>query len=218
MTAMKDTKKIAAIDALLPQTQCGECHYAGCLPYATAIAEGSAPIDQCPPGGIPTMKALARFVGVDPTPYIPSMEKRAKRPTTVRIREVDCIGCTKCIKACPVDAIMGAAKQMHTVITSECTGCELCVAPCPVDCIDVVSLGKDFQPIEPARSALARDRYEQRNKRLTRLMAERAAKHQQAKNNPQLKGKSTAEQRKAYMTEALARVKKKNTLATDPRG
>lgn len=209
MSTMVDSEKIAAIDALLPQTQCGECSYTGCLPYAAAIVEGKAPINQCPPGGVPTLKALAQHLDMDPSSYIADMEQKAKRPITVRIREVDCIGCTKCIKACPVDAIMGAAKHMHTVITAECTGCELCVAPCPVDCIDIVSLGERFQSIDPARSALARERYENRNERLTRLKAERAVKHQQAKNNPQLAGKTTAEQRKAYMVEALERVKNK---------
>ncbi|MHA7840676.1 MAG: RnfABCDGE type electron transport complex subunit B [Gammaproteobacteria bacterium] len=209
MTTIDHNKKIAAINNLLPQTQCGECNYAGCLPYAKAIAENEAPIDKCPPGGTPTVMALAHYLAIDASPYLTAMEKKAKQPSVVRIREFDCIGCTKCIKACPVDAIMGAAKQMHTVITAECTGCELCVTPCPVDCIDIVPLGETFQPIHPARSALAKERYENRNERLKRLQAERQAKHQKAKNNPQLKGKTTTERRKDYMAEALMRVRKK---------
>jgi len=122
------------IDALLPQTQCGQCSYAGCRPYAEAIANGEAEINRCPPGGEVTMIALAELLGRDPVPL--EDEEAAEKPKSVaRIIEKDCIGCTLCIQACPVDAILGAAKQMHTVIESECTGCELCIPPCPVECI-----------------------------------------------------------------------------------
>ena len=122
------------IDALLPQTQCGQCSFAGCRPYAEAIAAGEAEINRCPPGGETTMIALAELLGRDPVPL--NDEAAAEKPKAVAyIVEEECIGCTLCIQACPVDAIMGAAKQMHTVIIDECTGCELCLPPCPVECI-----------------------------------------------------------------------------------
>lgn len=205
---MNQAEKIAGINERLPQTQCGECGYAGCLPYARAIAQNEAEIDKCPPGGISTLTALAGYLDRDPTPYLGEM--KVKSPTKVRIREVDCIGCTKCIKACPVDAIIGAAKQMHTVISAECTGCELCVAPCPVDCIEVIPLpASDGPAIEPAHSVLAKTRYENRQARLARVQSEQFNQHQQAKASPQLKGKSTVERRQAYIEAALARVKHK---------
>ncbi len=125
---------IARIDAILPQTQCGQCGFPGCKPYATAIAEGRADINQCPPGGDAGARALAELVGAEYKPL--NAENGVEKPKAVAfIDEQTCIGCTLCIQACPVDAILGAAKHMHTIITSECTGCELCVAPCPVDCI-----------------------------------------------------------------------------------
>lgn len=125
---------IARIDAILPQTQCGQCGYPGCKPYATAIAGGEADINQCPPGGDAGARALADLVGVEYKPL--NAENGVEKPKAVAfIDESTCIGCTLCIQACPVDAILGAAKHMHTIITSECTGCELCLAPCPVDCI-----------------------------------------------------------------------------------
>lgn len=130
---------IDKIDALLPQTQCGQCTYPGCRPYATAIANGEADINQCPPGGETTIIALADLLGREPKPLNP--EHGVEKPKRVAvIREEICIGCTLCIQACPVDAILGAAKQMHTVIESECTGCDLCVPPCPVECIDMVEV------------------------------------------------------------------------------
>ncbi|NOX07959.1 MAG: electron transport complex subunit RsxB [Gammaproteobacteria bacterium] len=125
------------IDALLPQTQCGQCGFAGCRPYSTAIANGEADINQCPPGGEVTIQALADLLGRDAKPLNP--ENGAHQIKTVAvIDEQVCIGCTLCIQACPVDAIVGAAKQMHTVIIDECTGCELCIPPCPVDCIVMI--------------------------------------------------------------------------------
>ena len=125
------------IDAILPQTQCGQCNYPGCRPYAEAIAAGEAQINQCPPGGEAGIRALADLLGVEPLPLNPA--NGAEKPRTVAvIDEKACIGCTLCIQACPVDAILGAAKQMHSVIESECTGCDLCLPPCPVDCITMV--------------------------------------------------------------------------------
>ena len=124
------------IDAILPQTQCGQCGFPGCRPYAEAIAAGEADINQCPPGGDAGISALADLLGRDPLPLNP--ENGEEKPKSVAvIDEQTCIGCTLCIQACPVDAILGAAKRMHTVIESECTGCELCLPPCPVDCIDM---------------------------------------------------------------------------------
>ncbi len=125
---------IDRIDAILPQTQCGQCSYPGCKPYATAIANGEADINQCPPGGDAGVRALADLLGREYKPL--NAEHGAPKPKSVAvIDENTCIGCTLCIQACPVDAILGAAKHMHTIIASECTGCELCLAPCPVDCI-----------------------------------------------------------------------------------
>ncbi len=131
------------INGLLPQTQCGQCEYAGCRPYAEAIAAGEADINQCPPGGEETIRALANLLDMDPKPLNRAHGQHKEKLVAVII-EPTCIGCTLCIQACPVDAILGAPKQMHTVIESECTGCELCVPPCPVDCIDMVPLQKDI--------------------------------------------------------------------------
>ena len=128
------------IDSLLPQTQCGQCGYAGCRPYAEAIATGEAAINKCPPGGETTMLALADLLDVEPMELDEEAGKTPEQPEVAVIIEDECIGCTLCIQACPVDAIVGSAKHMHTVIESECTGCELCLPPCPVDCIIMVPI------------------------------------------------------------------------------
>ena len=125
------------IDAILPQTQCGQCGFAGCRPYAEAIAAGEAKINRCPPGGETGMLALADLLGKEPVP-LEDEGAASKVKSIAHIRENECIGCTLCIQSCPVDAIVGAAKQMHTVIASQCTGCELCLPPCPVECIEMV--------------------------------------------------------------------------------
>ena len=127
------------IDAILPQTQCGQCGHPGCRPYAEAISNGEA-INRCPPGGQATVQALADLLDVEAIPLEGGEAEEPVKKVAV-IREDECIGCTKCIQACPIDAILGAAKQMHTVISDECTGCDLCVEPCPVDCIDMVEVG-----------------------------------------------------------------------------
>ena len=125
---------VEQINAILPQTQCGQCNYPGCKPYAEAIANGEAPINQCPPGGQEGIKKLAELLDVEILDLNPE-NGAEEADQVVEIVEADCIGCTKCIQVCPVDAIVGAAKQMHTVILDECTGCDLCIPACPVDCI-----------------------------------------------------------------------------------
>jgi electron transport complex protein RnfB len=159
----------ARLDALLPQTQCTKCGYAGCRPYAEAIARGEAGIDQCPPGGDAGVAKLAALLGREAVPLNPAFG--AYRPPQVAvIDERLCIGCVKCIDACPVDAIVGAPKMMHTVIAAWCTGCELCLPPCPVDCI----------ALAPAAAlpdaALSRERHAFRAFRLARDEAEEAAR------------------------------------------
>lgn len=125
---------VEKIDSILPQTQCGQCGFPGCRPYATAIAGGDADINQCPPGGEEGIRKLADLLGREFKPL--NAENGVEKPKSVAIiDESTCIGCTLCIQACPVDAIIGAAKQMHTIVAPLCTGCELCIAPCPVDCI-----------------------------------------------------------------------------------
>lgn len=179
---------IQRIDALLPQTQCGKCGHPGCKPYAEGIASGE-PINKCPPGGSETIAALAELLKV---PVLELDVSRGSAPAQIAyIREAECIGCTKCIQACPVDAIVGAAKFMHTVIVDECTGCDLCVAPCPVDCIEMHPLPLATLPIvgglafsleeQQARAAKrnrARRRFEQRNARLHREEEQKLAERQ----------------------------------------
>lgn len=131
---------VERINSLLPQTQCGQCGHPGCRPYAEAIAAGAA-INKCPPGGQRTVTALADLLGRE----APTLDGEELPPRVAWIREEECIGCTKCIQACPVDAIVGAARFTHTVIASECTGCDLCVEPCPVDCIDMLPVQADLR-------------------------------------------------------------------------
>ncbi|TVO75227.1 electron transport complex subunit RsxB [Sedimenticola selenatireducens] len=130
---------VEKIEALLPQTQCGQCSFPGCHAYAEALANDQAEINACPPGGETTMIALSDLLGKDPLPMEGGAAEEKPKAVAV-IREDECIGCTLCIQACPVDAILGSAKSMHTVISSECTGCELCLPPCPVECIDMKPL------------------------------------------------------------------------------
>lgn len=129
------------IDQLLPQTQCGQCSYPGCRPYAEAIAKQEVAINRCPPGGASTIQALADLLDVEALPLDEELPVEAIQTVAI-IREETCIGCTLCIQACPVDAIVGAAKLMHTVIADECTGCDLCLPPCPVDCIDMIPVDR----------------------------------------------------------------------------
>ena len=154
------------IDALLPQTQCTRCGYTGCLPYAEAIAAGAAPINQCPPGGAATIAALARLTGLPVLALDP--EHGSEEPDQIAvIDESACIGCARCLPPCPVDAIIGTNRRMHTVLAALCTGCELCIAPCPVDCIRLVPRSS-FEPASPRppQAADNRRRYEARNQRI----------------------------------------------------
>ncbi len=130
---------IERLDRLLPQTQCGQCGYDGCRPYAEAMARGEASVDHCPPGGDAGARGLAYVLGVPAIPYDRSRGEH-KASAVALIVEADCIGCTKCIQACPVDAIIGGARRMHTVIEPLCTGCELCLPACPVDCIEMIAI------------------------------------------------------------------------------
>ena len=172
------------IDALLPQTQCTRCGYQGCRPYAEAIATGAADINQCPPGGAAGIVKLADLLKTLRQPLNPA--NGIEKPLEVAvIDESLCIGCTLCIQACPVDAILGAAKQMHTILNSWCTGCELCIAVCPVDCIRMAD-----DPVHPAMmdKNAARARYQSHHFRLQRNRQEReqllAAREQAVLNTP----------------------------------
>lgn len=158
------------VDALLPQTQCTKCGYDGCRPYADAIAEGAAPINRCPPGGDDGVAALAALLG---TPLLPlDLSRGEPGPLLVaRIDESHCIGCTLCIQTCPVDAIVGANKHMHTVLDDWCTGCDLCVAPCPVDCIEMVPAGRAWTGED---AAISRQRHRNHLARTERLAADNA--------------------------------------------
>ena len=164
-----------AIDRLLPQTQCTRCGYTGCRPYAEAVATGAADINQCPPGGTETIVALGRLLAREPRPLNQENGLEAA-PTVAFIDEARCIGCTKCLPPCPVDAIAGAPRRMHTVLAELCTGCELCVAPCPVDCIVMIPVLKSVHPTLSLPDAEdSRARYAAHNERIVRRAAERAA-------------------------------------------
>jgi len=175
--------QIARVDACLPQTQCGLCeHPDGCLPYAAAIVLDGEPYNKCVPGGQPVTNAIAQTLDIDTSnttlTAVPSqwpIDATSERPTEVRavIREDDCIGCTKCIPACPVDAIVGTGKHMHTIFTDLCTGCELCIAPCPVDCIDLVTIEREIsEPERIAEQEDLRQRYHTHLKRVTEQLAD----------------------------------------------
>ena len=187
------------VDALLPQTQCTKCGYEGCRPYAEAIAAGEADINQCPPGGADGIEALAQLLDRTALPLNPA--NGFERPLLVAvIDESRCIGCTLCIPACPVDAIVGSAKRMHSVIGSQCTGCDLCLPPCPMDCISMV-------PVAPARAwtaadrAAARERHDARRERIKRATAPRP---------PQ----TTHAQRVSAVASAIARAQQRRGTAS----
>lgn len=169
------------IDAILPQTQCSQCGYPGCKPYAAAIADGKADINQCPPGGDAGARALSELLNVEYKPL--NIAYGLPKPKAIAsIDESICIGCTLCLQACPVDAILGAARHMHTVIAQECTGCELCIAPCPVDCISMETIAHDAVPASgdiKKAADIARSRHEFHQLRIARERRERAQQRAQ---------------------------------------
>ena len=193
------------IDALLPQTQCTKCGYKGCRPYAEAIARGEANINRCPPGGETGIRELAALLGREASPLAPECGTEGPRRVAV-IDEPRCIGCTLCIQACPVDAIVGAAKQMHVVITELCTGCDLCLPPCPVDCIEMIPAQGAGAGWDRARADAARTRFEWRN---ARLLRERARRPQRTTRH----GASSAEKKHATVQAAIARARAKKAAA-----
>ena len=163
MNAREDL--VTRIDALLPQTQCTRCGYDGCRPYAEAIAAHAVPINQCPPGGTATIAALADLLDVPARPLNPEHGIESDQATVALIDETLCIGCFKCVLVCPVDAIVGAPKFMHTVLTADCSGCELCLPPCPVNCISLVARPTTV-PTPAAQAQRWRKLHEARKRRL----------------------------------------------------
>ena len=200
---------VEQINRLLPQTQCEQCGYKGCKPYAEAISNKQAAINQCPPGGQQTIDAIAKLLGLKTL----SLNQQYGSSREFRIAKIDesvCIGCVKCIRACPVDAIIGAAKQMHIVLIDNCTGCELCIEPCPVDCIDMVSppdylKGRysGYSQVNEKYRLQAKDRYENKLNRLEQIKIKKQAK---LKNN-QIKHDqiSDKKQKQAFIKEAIKR-------------
>jgi Na+-translocating ferredoxin:NAD+ oxidoreductase subunit B len=212
---------IDRVDTLLPQTQCGRCGHHGCRPYAEAIVTRGEPINRCPPGGTATIVALADFLRVDAVPLDPAFGL-TKPLVRASIDEAVCIGCTLCIKACPVDAIVGAAKLMHTVLVDHCTGCELCLPPCPVDCIALVPAGREWTRRD---AGVARERYRRHNERLAggkRRMPGSALPHLPPGSPSQLPSASFAtsapvssrEQRQAAIAAALGRARLRRATRT----
>jgi electron transport complex protein RnfB len=192
------------IDALLPQTQCTKCGYPSCRRYAQAIASGEADINQCPPGGEAGIAKLASLLGREAKPLNPA--NGVERPRRVAlVDEARCIGCTLCIRACPVDAIVGAARLMHTVVTELCTGCELCLPPCPVDCIAMVSATGGDAIWDTARADAARERFERRAARLERERKERALRAR--RSDP------AAEKKRAIVQAAIERARARRRQA-----
>lgn len=188
-----------AIDAVLPQTQCALCGYRGCRPYAEAIAAGEAPINRCPPGGDEVIAELAALLGETALP-LDTAHGQATPPVVARIDEAACIGCTLCIAACPVDAIVGARKLMHTVIAAECTGCALCLPPCPVDCIVLEPTGaaRD-RDLQRGAAPRLRERYQAHQLRY-------AALEQQRRNRA---ASAATTRKKAVIAKALARAQER---------
>jgi len=196
------------IDALLPQTQCTKCGYPACRPYAEAIASGKAGINRCPPGGDAGIRKLVALLGREYQPLDPGCGIEQPRRVAA-IDESRCIGCTLCIQACPVDAIVGAAKLMHTVVTELCSGCDLCVAPCPVDCIEMLpALGADAT-WDQARADAARERFELRAARLARERKER--RRRLAARALGAKAGADADKKRAIIQAAIARARSRGT-------
>ncbi len=217
------------IEDLLPQTQCTKCGYDGCRPYAEAVAAGTAGYNQCPPGGAEGVARLAALLGKPVIPLNPANGAERPRPVAL-IDESLCIGCTLCIQACPVDAIVGAAKQMHTVLPALCTGCDLCVAPCPVDCIAMVEAtpGRSGWAAWSQQEAdAARLRYQRRRQRLqrearendARLAAKAAAKLKEVSAEAQATPEQQAEaaRKKAIIEAAIERARQRREQMAAPK-
>ncbi|MCB6184348.1 RnfABCDGE type electron transport complex subunit B [Leeia sp. TBRC 13508] len=205
---------IEDIDALLPQTQCRQCGYQGCLPYAEAIVNEGAAINRCPPGGEEGLNRLAMLTGQTGLTLDKSCGE-TKPLFIAKVDEANCIGCTLCIQACPVDAIIGAAKHMHTILADRCTGCELCLPPCPTECIEmlpVVAVEQDYPaPLGSAKSSLARKAYRQRQTRLARDKAERtqrlASKTTASAEDAQVSNQKAVDPKMAAILAAMERAK-----------
>ncbi len=197
MKSHKNTLSIDSIESVLAQTQCRLCEYEDCRAYATAIAQNQEQIDRCLPGGEKTLYALAKLTQQDPEPYLKHINNHTKPIKLAIVREEECIGCTKCLQACPVDAIIGSSKQMHTVIADACNGCELCIPPCPVDCIDTAAHPQYQSPHELADSS--KQRYQRKQQR-----------EQQRKTKETFK-KNSLDARKAMIQAALERVKTRDS-------
>ena len=209
---------VETINEVLPQTQCKLCTYEGCKPYATAIVEHGDQIDRCLPGGVRVLKKLAELTHQDITPYLATMQTKQKPQLVAKIREAECIGCTLCIQACPVDAILGAAKQMHTIMSDECTGCELCLAPCPVDCIDLLELGptpETDSPVLKKKAVHARRRYEFHQTRLQKEKQQNQKKHQLALKINTSQRETSLIDKKQAIAAAVARVLQKKNQNSD---
>lgn len=195
------------LDALLPQTQCGQCGYPGCKPYAEALANGDK-INKCVPGGDATMRKIADLMGVEPQSLDGGEDAAIPVKKVAFIHEDMCIGCTKCIQACPVDAILGASKRMHSIIDAECTGCDLCVPACPVDCISMQMRGDEplSRPELMQRAQHARRRFDARNRRLDLKQQQRA---QRLRGNVQESPTPAVPITRSAVLEAIARGKAK---------
>lgn len=189
---------VTDIEELLPQTQCGECGFSGCRPYAQALASDQVDIDKCPPGGLKTLKALSLLLKKPLPDNLSDFENKIRPPRVAQIQEDICIGCTKCIQACPVDAIIGMSKTMHHVISDECTGCGLCVEPCPMDCIEMTVIPKQIYDSKQAKL-----KYEARLIRLDKKARDKQVQYDVKTLDQEVK--------KDYILDALARVKQKRT-------